>query len=260
MRLASLGLRYAIGLLALGAGFTGCATNRIDTLWYPPPAAWQRGAEEGIALLNRDETIRRLDARLVHRLQDVLDRMRAASGVEAELAIADAAQANAYAFQRQGKPYVAVSLFLLDALGHDDDALAATLGHELAHVRLGHLAARVERAHAAQAAIQGVGTLLTAVGMPVASLMAGVGLSGIHAAYSRDEERAADALSLAWAAAAGFNVCGAVRTVRVLEKASAPSTAIPFLAMHPGAEERLHAAQAMAMDAAHGACAWTPPA
>lgn len=260
MHVTAVRRRCAACALALVVGITGCASNPVDTVWYPSASAWQRGGAEGIALLGRDDTIRRVDAALVQRLSEVLEKLRAVSRVEAQLAVADSVLPNAFAFERGGQPHIAVSLSLLDALGHDADALATTLGHELAHVRLGHRAARAQRARAGHSALQGVATLLTAAGMPLGAIAAGFGLTGVNAAYTRDEEREADALGLAWAVAAGYDPCGAYRTLRTLQQAAARAAAIVLLDSHPESEERLQLIDAKAMEATQRACGAHAPA
>lgn len=240
--------------LAFLAAVAGCASNPVDTVWYPSASAWQRGSAEGIALLGRDDTIRRVDAAVVQRLSEVLAKLRAVSRVEAQLAVADSVLPNAFAFERRGQPHIAVSLSFLEALGHDTDALATTLGHELAHVSLGHRAARAQRARAGHAALQGVTTLLAAAGMPFGALAASVGLTGMNAAYTRDEERDADALGLTWAISAGYDPCGAYRTLRTLQQAAASAVPITLLDSHPGSQERMQQINAKAMEATQRAC------
>lgn len=246
--------------LAFLVQVTGCASNPVDTVWYPSASAWQRGNAEGIALLGRDDTIRRVDAAVVQRLSEVVAKLRAVSRVDAQLAVADSVLPNAFAFERSGRPHIAISLSFLDALGHDADALATTLGHELAHVSLGHRAARAQRARAGHAALQGVTTLLAAAGMPLGAIAAGLGLTGMNAAYTRDEERDADALGIAWAVAAGYDACGAYRTLRTLQRSAASAAPIALLDSHPQMQERVQQADAKAMEATQRACGARAPA
>ena len=74
------------------------------------------------------------------------EELEQASGVHAGLGLVEMDAPNAFAFVHQGRPVIAFSLAWLDQLGQDPDALATTIGHELAHLHLGHTgAARTQR-------------------------------------------------------------------------------------------------------------------
>jgi predicted Zn-dependent protease len=244
--------------LAVGALLTGCATRQTGSaaLWSPPDEMWQRAAQTGVRLNNsKTGASRFLSAVSVRNLYEVKKTIASVSGVHTNLAVVDAVEPNAFAFERDGRQYIAVSIPLLEAVGADRDALATTLGHELAHVKLGHRAARTDRAHVAQGTSQVLGTLLGIAGVPFGGTIASVGVSAVSNAFSRDEERAADEIGLQWAVTAGFDPCGAYRTIEALQRANDGQTAIPFLSTHPSYAERTAFANELAIKHKGHACA-----
>jgi len=176
-------------------------------------------------------------------------------GSAAVLGLADMDAPNAFAFYRQGRPVVAISLSWLDQLGQDVDALATTIGHELAHLYLGHTGtARQERENTAQGASQIVGTALSLAGVPMAGAIANVGAIAVARSFSRDEERAADDYGIRWAVAAGYDPCGRARTMRMYQRLRAGTVEIPFLSTHPGAAERSELADAYSLKTTNRPC------
>lgn len=106
-----------------------------------------------------------------------------------------------------------------------------------AHLKLGHRAARQSREEIRQGASTVLSFLLGRAGVPIAGTLSDLATNTISRTFSRDEERESDALGLQFAAQAGFDPSGAVRT---WEKMSArDSGSIPFLSTHPGPEERV---------------------
>lgn len=141
---------------------------------------------------------------------------------------------------------VAFTLSFVNALGDDKDGIASVMGHELAHLHLRHGAARKERHENAKAASNVLGTVLNLAGVPLGGTIAGLGVGAVTASFSRDEEREADELGNKWATSAGFDACGGARSMRVL-KQQAKTAPIPFLATHPGHDERIERANALSL-------------
>ena len=221
---------------------SGCATtphNPVKALWLPAEQdAWHKVPAAGITL-KHDGTTRHVSEALIRNLVTVKDRLEQASGVRAELGLVDMDAPNAFAFQRQGRPVIAFSLPWLDKLGSDVDALATTIGHELAHLHLGHTgAARKQRDDAAQNAGQLLGTILNLAGVPLGGAIANIGVTAYARSFTRDEERAADEYGLRWAVAAGYDPCGRARTMKMYQDLGTGTAAISFLSTHPGAAER----------------------
>ena len=160
-----------------------------------------------------------------------------------EIFFTDQPGINAYATKGQNeKSLVGITLGMLDAVGSDEDAWAALLGHEIAHHSLNHGESRSTSIYIAQ----GLGR---ALGQAVALLVPGVGglvggnvtsyvtTQSVYGAYSRTQEREADETSLRWMVAAGYDPRGMERLITILGK-TAGSGQPQFLSTHPGIEDR----------------------
>jgi Zn-dependent protease with chaperone function len=171
-----------------------------------PPIAGQHG------------TAREVSDEVLQTVLQVKATLEALSGVRAELVLVDKAQPNAYAAFRAGKPVIALSLGYLDRFGMDQHALAATVGHELAHLHLGHRAVRPADSIAFSGAVDSEA-------------------ARDLAAFSREQEREADALGMRWALAAGYDACGQVRLLQAMARD------LPAFSTHPSFAERVAAAR-----------------
>jgi predicted Zn-dependent protease len=179
-------------------------------------------------------------------LVDVVSRIEAAAGISARLFVVQTQdrQPNALAATgRDGRNRVGITPAMLELLGDDDDAYAALIGHEIAHLTQRHGAERASR----QGLMQGLGLVATllagARGSANAPLLVNLGTTLVDRSYSREEERDADRLGIGFASAAGYDPQGAVRLFERM--ASAGRTApLAFLSTHPGGGERLASARA----------------
>ena len=214
--------------------------------WAPPAQWWQAAAVSGGRLREKDGEIHLISSTQARNLTDALAKLGKESGITPEMAIVKSEQMNAFATLHEGKPLVAFTLPFVRALGDDKDAVASVMGHELAHLKLDHGAARKARADHAVVASNVFGTVLNVLGVPLGGALASVGMGAVNSAFSRDEERAADELGNTWATAAGFDPCGGVRSMRTLQQASR-SVPIAFLSTHPGHEERLERANQLSL-------------
>lgn len=208
------------------------AANPVKQTWLPSSSEyWQGTAASGITLRLRDGSERHIAGEVMRRILTVKLRLEAVSGVGAELALVHTDEPNAYAKVHAGRPIVALSLSYLDRFGSDDDALAATLGHELAHLHLGHSATAEHRNGIALS-----GSFGTQSGAPELD------------ATSRDNEREADSLGLKWSRAAGFDPCAQARILRAM------SGDMPAASTHPAFAERIAIANAAAKEASGRRC------
>ncbi|HTP94920.1 MAG TPA: M48 family metallopeptidase [Burkholderiales bacterium] len=190
------------------------------------------------------QTIGTISTERVRRLLAVKDRIAAASGQSATLFISSGNEANAFSGYFTGGPFVAFNLGMIDLLGDDDDACAAIMGHEFAHLRLGHASTRKEREQTRQGAAGLVGLLLGLVHVPAGGTIADLGMQAASTVYSRDEERDADRYGVGYMKKAGYDPKGAVRAWDRMSKTSGFS--IPFLSTHPQSGERLETMKQLA--------------
>lgn len=235
--------RRALLVLLSALLTSGCANtsqNPVKALWLPAePDAWHKVPASGITLKHDDGSTRHVAGAVIRNVVTVKDRLEQVSGVRADLGLVDMNAPNAFAFQRQGRPVIAFSLPWLDRLGEDADAVATTMGHELAHLHLGHTgAARQQRDATAQGMSQLLGTILSIAGVPLGGTIANIGVTAYTRSFTRDEERAADEYGLRWAVAAGYDPCGRTRTMKMYQDLGTGTAAISFLSTHPGASER----------------------
>ena len=130
--------------------------------------------------------------------------------------------------------YVYATDGLLDFIGHDDEALACILGHEIAHVDKEHGVDNLERALGTQLAI---GLVL---GGDSTKRIVSVAANLVLLGYSRDQERQADRVGMRYADEAGYDARGMVRFLEKLLKAKGSSSKVEtFFQTHPATKDRL---------------------
>lgn len=163
-----------------------------------------------------------------------------------ELLIVDGKEPNAFAGKgRNGENIIGINLAMLDILGLDVHAAAALIGHEIAHLKLGHGDER-----AAQKRSSGImkvlgGVALGSLGVPAGGLISDITVSAIETNYSRDNEREADYLGAIWAVEASYEADGAARLHESMYEKSKHSPS-PFLSTHPSGPERIARLRALA--------------
>ena len=126
--------------------------------------------------------------------------------------------------------------------------LAGIMGHELGHITARHSAQQYSRAQLAQLTLGGAmmfsGTLRTLA--PLAEM--GVGL--LFLSYSRDNEREADDLGVAYSSKAGYDATQMAAFFESLErmKPESDSSGLPeWFSTHPDPEDRIGAVQREAL-------------
>jgi predicted Zn-dependent protease len=133
---------------------------------------------------------------------------------------------------------------MLELLQEDVDKLASLLGHEAAHIAKGHGATARTRSNTLQAIGSAVGMGLGAAGIPAGGVITGFAVDLIDTAYSRDDEREADAIGVEYAISAGYDPYGAVSLQeKMLQLSGGPL--IPFLSSHPSGRERIENLKAL---------------
>lgn len=132
---------------------------------------------------------------------------------------------------------------------HNEAELAALLGHEMGHVNARHAAQRQGQGLLAQAAVAGIGIASSDSRWGVLTTLASqVGASALLSAYSRDNEREADALGQHYMVKAGYPASGMTQLHALLVKESQAQPALleTMFSSHPMSEERLATAQRLA--------------
>jgi predicted Zn-dependent protease len=215
----------------------GCSGSRTSTYWRARDAALWPGPTATLTDINQQPVLT-LSTQTIQKLLLAHIRITRSAGVQAELLFSDGDEPNAFAGVVNQRRVIAINLAMMKLIGDDIDAFAALLGHETAHWAKGHVDHGLSRSNT----IQGIGTLIGAglglAGIPAAGYAVGVGANLVEAAYSRDDEREADALGLDYMMANGFDPEGAIRLHEKLLKLSGGFN-VPFLSTHPSSEERI---------------------
>lgn len=157
----------------------------------------------------------------------------------------NAAYINAYAFPGGS---IAVTRGILVEL-ENEATLAALLGHEIGHVCARHSARQVSKGLLADVFVTGASIASSAAGFEGATDLiqglGGLGAGALLARYSRDNEREADALGMAYMTRTGYNPQGLVQLMEMLQRSGRKqASAIELMfATHPMSTERLTQAQ-----------------
>lgn len=219
-------------LFVVAVLLSGCAAappTLLTYAWTPDEAWWADAGLYGGRFRARDGSIKIVNPVHAANLHEVSLKIREQSAFHVNIALLDDDSLNAYATNTNGERLIVFTLNFLTAIGHDRDALATSIGHEVAHLQYGHGAARKER---------------NPPGLIDSASFAGV--SAVSTSFSRYEEREADIQGIEWAVAAGFSPCGSARTIRIMAAHGAAAEGDSFLATHPGHDERIARANDMA--------------
>jgi predicted Zn-dependent protease len=254
MRLARLApslCALAVLVSALLGGCAGAPAVPREAVWIPTDDWWAGAIKSGATLASPDGRTFEVKAAHARNLHEVAARLRAQGAMQARLALADSDEFNAYAASGEGGRVVTLTLALLEAIGNDRDALATTLGHEMAHLYYAHGEARRERTLPAHSIAYVYGLVVEPGGM---TLGGQTGTFAVNASFTRYEEREADLKGMEWAVEAGFSPCGAARTMRILTRVANPANVSALLSTHPGHDERIARAHAMQKKLTGSAC------
>jgi predicted Zn-dependent protease len=221
-------------LLAILAG---CSTSNDDVVWRVREMAF--APTSTVTLYGPGETVLlTMNRQTVQKLLLTYLRITRSAGIQAELFIVEGDDPNAFAGLTNGRRMIAVNIAMVKLIGENIDEFAALFGHEAAHWAKGH----VDSSKTRSSTIQGIGTLvgvgLGVAGIPAAGVITRLPADLIEASYSRDDEREADALSIDYMLANGFDPQGAVRLQEKMLKLPG-GLKVPFLNTHPSGEERI---------------------
>lgn len=172
--------------------------------------------------------------------------LKRVAGVEAKLVYSNDPDINAFATEVDGERLVIVQEGLLGHFDGDRDAVAAVLGHELAHHKENHLTEGRRK----QEGIRLFGAILGAVvGAHIGdrsgdlagvasnvAVNAGAGLVALK--FSRNQELEADRLTVDWMIRAGYNPQGMLRLQESLGALQGKRRKIGILSTHPTSGKR----------------------
>lgn len=185
-----------------------------------------------------------------HELALIYDDLARVAGVDATLVWSTDPDVNAFATEADGEKLVVVQEGLLGQFDGDRDAVAAVLGHELAHHKENHLTEGRRK----QEGVRIFGAILGAVvGARVGdrsgdlagiasnvAVNAGAGLLALK--FSRNQELEADRLTVEWMIRAGYNPRGMLRLQDRLG-ALQGKRKWGMLSTHPASAKRYKAAE-----------------
>jgi Zn-dependent protease with chaperone function len=158
--------------------------------------------------------------------------------IQTELFIVEGDEPNAFAGLEAGQRIIGINLGMIKMIGDDVNEYAALIGHEAAHWAKGHVDAAQLRSNTLNALGTLVGGGLGMAGVPAAGVLTGLGVELIDSSYSRDQEREADAQSIDYLLANGYEPRAALRLHEKMIKAGG-GFRLPFLSSHPSGEERI---------------------
>ncbi len=232
-------------LFAVLSGATACSTHSVEQeKWSVRELA--RSPHSKVRLIDTNQrVITEIDTLQIKKLLLAKLRITRIAGIQAELFIEKGKEPNAYAgyvrsqgYGGKGKPIMVITTGMIKVLGDDTDAAAFLLGHEAAHFTKRHHESARTRSQTLAVAGQAAAYGLAAAGVPMGGNISGVAVDLIDSAYSRDDEREADALAMDYVVAAGYDPRGALRLQKALKKAG-NTAPIPFLSTHPSYSERI---------------------
>lgn len=131
---------------------------------------------------------------------------------------------------------------LLEAM-KDEAELMGVLGHEVAHVTRRHIAQQLAAQYGAETLTSLLGSAGGVTGL-VGQLAGSVASQGYLLKYSRDQEREADHVGMAYEKEAGWDPSGMVGFFQTLqERTGETSSMAALLQTHPTSEERIENAR-----------------
>jgi len=181
----------------------------------------------------------------------------AAGSLQIKLFLAEGNTPNGFSAVSVHGPIIAVNIGMVNLIGQDGDAMAALIGHELAHLYLEHGRSRQDREENRMAASAILSVALGMFGIPIPFEVMNVAAESVSNKFSREEERDADRLGVKYMVQAGFDPFGSVRLQEKLGAASSGNM-LPFLSSHPSGTERVENMKRLAMEHKPGQAALPP--
>lgn len=172
----------------------------------------------------------------INTMEKVRREVSKAAEIRVDFFLTKGEQPNAAAGKREGRPTMFVNFAMMDLIEEDADMWAALIGHEIAHLKLGHIDKHVKR-QIPLAILKTLAQTATA-GDPLTSTASGLLVDGVGLKFSRDAERQSDYMGVIWSIESGYDAKGAARLHSLMAERSS-TFSIPFLASHPSSKERI---------------------
>ena len=229
-----------MALLLLVALISGCASsNKPQRIWdaesianFPHPYVAYQDEQDG-------KIIASFSTADIRNIINIKERVENTAGtLHTELLIAEGEEPNGFSFAYHNVPKIGITIGMIKLIGDDRDAMAALIGHELAHLYLENGKVRQNREEDRIVASTLLSLALGMVGVPIPVTATDVATDTISKTFSRDEEREADQVGVKYLVQAGFDPWGAVRLQEKLAAISSGSM-VPFLSTHPASTERV---------------------
>jgi Zn-dependent protease with chaperone function len=224
-------------LLPVVTLFSGCAAQG-PTFWRASGIAAM--GQPNIRLLKDGQQFGVVERQTIVKLIEIKDEIGKQAGIyNVELVVATGDKPNAFAtFHPKFGPVIGFNLPMINLFQYDWPAYAAIMGHEFAHLTLGHGADRKSREETRQGVSTVLGTLARLV-IPMGGTLVDIASQAVTTIYTRDEERDADREGLEYARKAGYEPEGALRAWQMMLSATGGGISIPFLNTHPSSDERI---------------------
>lgn len=225
-----------LALILLAVFVSGCAASRPQRLFDASMLAGH--SQQYVLVKNKPngKVIAGVRTDDVKSMIAVKERVEEAAGeLRTDLLVADAGEPNGYSFIYRDKPKIAVNMAMINLIGEDRDAMAALIGHELAHLYLDHAKLRQSREEDRVTTSAVLGFALGMIGIPMGPV--DLATTTVTRKYSREDEREADRAGVDYIVRAGFDPCGASRLQAKLGAVSSGAM-IPFMSTHPSSAER----------------------
>lgn len=212
-----------------------------------------------ITLALPDGSFKKIQTREAILIRDIVDRYSKLSGIYPQIYLDPSKTYNASVKFNDKTPVIKIYMSMFDLFNEDKDIAAAVLGHEMAHLYLGHLeGSKVGEiagviageliGFVAQVFLEslvqrnlGVSNLGSRIG---ASLGASLGAAA-SATYSRSQETDADELGIKWAAESGYDPLGAIKLFVFFDRIG-QSSSFSFFNTHPTNSDRIRNIRAYA--------------
>lgn len=190
---------------------------------------------------NSEKIIARSDAIAI---REIVDKYSKLSGIYPQIWLQSTNQYQATAGYSDKTPEITIYMPMFDLFMKDKDIAASVLGHEMAHLYLGHH----ESSKTAEIAGEVIGFIaevfleaLIQRNLGVSNLGSRIGASlgaATSATFSRGQESDADELGLKWAATAGYDPLGAIRLFVFFDQ-NGMTTSYSLLNKHPTNADRI---------------------